>query len=55
LWCEGGHLHKECPEKGKYIFHTNMLQIASWRKERKPVLRQLWGCRYAKEEMQKRK
>jgi hypothetical protein len=25
FWCGGGHLHTECPEKGKRCFHTNML------------------------------
>jgi hypothetical protein len=24
LWCGGGHLHKECPER-KHIFHPSML------------------------------
>jgi hypothetical protein len=27
MWCEGGLLHKECPEKGQHNIDTDMLQL----------------------------
>jgi hypothetical protein len=36
LWCGGGHLHKECPEK-TLLPHQHAV-TASWRRERKPIL-----------------
>jgi hypothetical protein len=37
LWCGGDHLHEQCPEKGKYIFHLNMLQLSVSGRRKPPI------------------
>jgi hypothetical protein len=36
LWCGGGHLHRDCPEKGK-LFRNWHAVTANWRKERRHI------------------
>jgi hypothetical protein len=54
LWCGGGHLHKECPEKGNTSSTPACCncQLAIGEKAHPANYR---GRRYAKEEMQKKK
>jgi hypothetical protein len=54
LWCGGGHMHKECPEKGS-TSSTPACCNCQLAKEEKAHPANYRGCRYAKEEMQKRK
>jgi hypothetical protein len=54
MWCGGGHLHKECPEKG----NTASIQICCNCKlgdGEEPQPPNYRGCRHAKEKMRKRK
>jgi hypothetical protein len=54
LWCGGGHLHKECPEKGNSSSTPACCncQLAEGEKDHSA---NYWGCSHAKEELQKRK
>jgi hypothetical protein len=54
LWCCGGHLHKECPEKGNV---SSTLACCNCRlaEVEKPHPSNYRGCRHAKEEMLRRK
>jgi hypothetical protein len=54
LWCGGGHLHKECPEKGNpaSIPACCNCRLAEREKDHPANYR---GCKHAKEELQKRK
>jgi hypothetical protein len=54
LWCGGGHLHKECPEKGNSASTLTSCncQLAEGDKPHPANYR---GCRHAKEELQRRK
>jgi hypothetical protein len=53
LWCGGGHLHKECPQKGNSSSTPACCnsQLAEGEKAHRT---NYWGCRHAKE-LQKRK
>jgi hypothetical protein len=54
LWCGGGHLHKECPEKG----NTSATPTGCYcllAEGEKPHPANYRGCRHSKEEMQKKK
>jgi hypothetical protein len=54
LWCGGGHLHKECPEKNNAASTPACCycQLAEGDKQHPANYR---GCRLAKEELQKKK
>jgi hypothetical protein len=54
LWCGGGHLHKECPEKGNRSSTPTCCNRRLAEGE-KPHPANYRGCRHAKEEMQKKK
>jgi hypothetical protein len=54
MWCEGGHLHKECPEEGNTstiptCCNPNLVDGGE------PHPSSYRGCRHAKEEMRRRK
>jgi hypothetical protein len=53
LWCGGGHLHKECPEKGNSSSSPACCNCRLAEGE-KPHPSNYRGCRDAKEEMQRR-
>jgi hypothetical protein len=54
LWCGGGHLHKDCPEKGNAssTLACCNCQLADGEKAHPAIYR---GCKHAKEEMRKKK
>jgi hypothetical protein len=54
LWCGGGHLHKECPEKGNTSSTPTCCncRLVEGEKAHPANYR---GCRHAKDEMQKKK
>jgi hypothetical protein len=54
LWCGGGHLHKDCPEKGNGSSTPGCCncQLAEGERAHPANYR---GCRHAKEEMRKKK
>jgi hypothetical protein len=54
LWCGGGHLHKDCPEKGNAssTLACCNCQLADGEKAHPANYR---GCKHAKEEMRKKK
>jgi hypothetical protein len=54
LWCGGGHLHKECPEK-ENAASTAACCNCQLAEGEKPHPANYRGCRLAKEELQKRK
>jgi hypothetical protein len=54
LWCGGGHLHKECPEKGNTSSAPACCNCRLAKGE-KPHPANYRGCRHAKEELQKKK
>jgi hypothetical protein len=54
LWCGGGHLHKECPEKGN-TSSTPACCNCRLSEGEKPHPANYRGCRHAKEELQKKK
>jgi hypothetical protein len=54
LWCGGGHLHKECPEKGNTT-STPACCNCRLAEGEKPHPANYRGCRHAKEELQKKK
>jgi hypothetical protein len=54
LWCGGGHLHKECPEKSN-IDSTPACCNCKLVDGEKPHPSNYRGCSHAKDEMQKRK
>jgi hypothetical protein len=54
LWCEGGHLHKECPEKENAASTPECCNCKLLEGE-KPHPANYRGCRHAKEELQRRK
>jgi hypothetical protein len=54
LWCGGGHLHKECPEKGNTA-STPACCNCRLAEGEKPHPANYRGCRHAKEELQKKK
>jgi hypothetical protein len=53
LWCGGGHLHKDCPEKGNASSTPACCncQLAEGEKAHPANYR---GCKHAKEEMRKK-
>jgi hypothetical protein len=53
LWCGGGHLHKECPEK-ENAFSTPACCNCRLADGEKPHPANYRGCSHAKEELQKR-
>ena len=54
LWCGGGHLHKECPEKGNSA-STPVCCNCRLAEGEKPHPANYRGCKHAREEQQKRK
>jgi hypothetical protein len=54
LWCGGGHLHRECPEKGNTTSTPTCCNCRLAEGEN-PHSANYRGCRHAKEEMQKKK
>jgi hypothetical protein len=54
LWCGGGHLHKECPEKENAASTPACCNCKLLEREN-PHSAGYPGCRHAKEELQKRK
>jgi hypothetical protein len=54
LWCGGGHLHKECPEKGNNTSKPTCCNCKLAEGEN-PHPSNYRGCSHAKEEMRKRK
>jgi hypothetical protein len=54
LWCGGGHLHKECPEK-ENVASTPTCCNCKLLEGETPHPANYRGCRHAREELQKRK
>jgi hypothetical protein len=54
LWCGGGHLHKECPEKGNASSTPTCCNCRLTEGE-KPHPSNYRGCSHAKDEMQRKK
>jgi hypothetical protein len=54
LWCGGGHLHKDCPEKDN-VTSTPACCNCQLAEGEKPHPANYRGCKLAKEEMRKRK
>jgi hypothetical protein len=54
LWCGGGHLHKESPEKGNAVSTLTCCNCLLAERD-KPHPVNYRGCRQAREELQKRK
>jgi hypothetical protein len=54
LWCGGGHLHKECPEKDNAA-STPACCNCQLAEGEKPHPAHYRGCRHAREELQRRK
>jgi hypothetical protein len=54
LWCGGGHLHRECPEKGNTSSTPTCCNCRLAEGEN-PHSANYRGCRHEKEEMQKKK
>jgi hypothetical protein len=54
LWCGGGHLHKECPEKDNAA-STPACCNCQLAEGEKPHPANYRGCRHAREELQRRK
>jgi hypothetical protein len=53
LWCGGGHLHKECPERENAASTTECCNCKLLEGEQ-PHPTNYRGCRHAREELQKR-
>jgi hypothetical protein len=53
LWCRGGHLHKECPEKENAA--STACCNCKLLEEEKPHPANYRGCRHVREKLQKRK
>ncbi|XP_033608728.1 uncharacterized protein LOC111867859 isoform X1 [Cryptotermes secundus] len=54
MWCGGGHLHKECPEK-QNAASTPACCNCELKEGEKPHPANYRGCRHAREELQRRK
>jgi hypothetical protein len=54
LWCGGGHLHKECPQKGNAA-STPACCNCQLAEGEKPHPANYRGCKHAREELQRRK
>jgi hypothetical protein len=54
MWCEGGHLHRECPEKGKA---NSVPAYCNWKlmEGEKPYPANYKSCSQVKNEMRRRK
>jgi hypothetical protein len=54
LWCGGGHLHEECPERENAAY-TPACCNCQLAEDEKPHPTNYWGCKHVREELQRKR